>query len=110
MWLTRRIYDDLRDKLVAAEAEARGQAGALRTVQANFDFMRVRLNQLEQERAILIERMFGVKVPVPQIEKAPTPFDENKFNETFSFDGLDDSTAAALGISHDSEGRLLFTR
>lgn len=110
MWLNRKVYDDLRDKLVGAEAEARGQAAALITVQANLDFMRVRLNQLEQERAILIERMFGVKVPVPQIEKARDPFEKNPFNEVFSFNGLDDNAAAALGISHDNEGKLVYTR
>lgn len=110
MWLNRKVYDDLRDKLVAAEAEARGQAGALRTVQANLDFMRVRLNQLEQERAILIERMFGVKVPVPEIVKVADPFDNHKFNEVFSFEDVGDERAAQLGIQHDPDGIAVYTR
>lgn len=110
MWISRKIYDDLRDSLVTAEAEERAQTGAMRTLQANFDFMTLRLNQLERERAIMIERMFGVKVPVPEIERAPNPFDAHKFNETFSFNGLDDTQAAELGISHDAEGKLVYTR
>ena len=66
MWISRPAFDDLRDKLVVAQAEARAEVVASKALQVSLDWLRVRVTQLEKERAVLIERFFDVKIPVPE--------------------------------------------
>jgi hypothetical protein len=43
----------------------------LATNQANFNWLTLRVNQLEVERAQLIEKAYGIKTVVPEIARRP---------------------------------------
>ena len=49
------------------------------------------------ERQQLLDKAYGVKVPAPQIEKAPLPGEPNSIDE-FSFDDVGDEVAKKLGL------------
>ena len=80
MWVPSRTFelfhiskdtvDSLREDLAAVRAERDGLKSQLATTQANFEWIRVRLNALEFERAQLLEKAYGVKVPVPEIVRS----------------------------------------
>lgn len=77
------------------------------------DWMRHRINALEKERAILLNKVGGVHIPVPEIVptrpgtiSAPLPFEG--FDAMPSFEDVGDHEAARLGISHDAEGHLQY--
>lgn len=112
MWVDRISWQALNDRTVAAEA-VRAQLDRHNTaLEASLDWMRVRLTQLEHERAQLIYQLLGIKVPVPEIAQAPKPsrtgFD-SPLNETISFEDVGDEVAAKLGISHNADGTLRYS-
>lgn len=110
MWLPRKTYEDLWKQLLTSQAEARAGAEANKTLAVTMDWLRVRVTQLEKERAVMVEKFYGVKVAVPEIIAAPDPFANHPFNELPSFDGLSDQDAARLGIEHDAEGHLIYRK
>jgi hypothetical protein len=100
-------------ELVAARAKAEGEARALaeqnKALQVSLDWFRVRISQLEQERAIMIYNFSGVKVPVQTIERAPDQESVGeKLNRLPSFEDLGDKEAARLGVDWDSDGTIKF--
>ena len=80
MWIPSRTFelfhiskdtvDSLREDLASVRAERDGLKSQLATTQANFEWIRIRLNALEFERAQLLEKAYGVKVPVPEIVRS----------------------------------------
>jgi hypothetical protein len=70
MWIDRTVFNELVD------AHARGDASRdqvalltqqLALAQRNFEWLTVRVTQLEAERAALLERQTGVRVSVPHV-------------------------------------------
>lgn len=110
MFISRKIYEFLQLELVKAREEARAVTNASRSMETSLDWLRVRVTQMEKERAVMIERFYGVKIPVPEIMKAPDPFESHPLNAGLSFEGVSDAEATALGISHDAEGRVIYTK
>lgn len=111
MWISKQAYNDLRDDLVKAQAIAGAEVNANKGLQVTLDWLRTRVTQMEKERAILIERMFGIKIPVPEIQKAEDPFKDHPFNDLASmFNGLSDNEAAREGIEHDAKGEVVYTK
>lgn len=111
MFISRKIYDDLQSSLNKAQAEARAFQESNKGLQTTLDWLRTRVTQMEKERAILIERMFGVKIPTPEIMAAPDPFKDHPYNDLASmFAGLSDEEAVKQGIEHDDKGALVFTK
>lgn len=108
MFLSRKIYDDMVIARIQAVETARAYQETNKGLQVTLDWLRVRVTQMEKERAAMIFANYGVKVPVPEIAKAPDPFAEHPFNETFSFAGLSDAEADAQGITHDHEGGIVY--
>lgn len=111
MFVSIKVYSDLRESLITAQAEARAFQEANKGLQVTLDWLRTRVTQMEKERAILIERMFGVKIPVPEIMVAPDPFKEHPFNDLAGmFVGMNDEEAAKAGIEHTATGELTYTK
>lgn len=63
--------DSLKEDLAAVRADRDATKIHLVTVQANFEWLRVRVNALEIERVQLIEKAYGLKIPAPEIARAP---------------------------------------
>ncbi len=74
--ISRETFDDLREEAAALKAEARAHEGELASLRANNDFYRIRINQLELERAQLLEKAYGVKTVVPEIVGRAQPLPE----------------------------------
>lgn len=111
MWIDRKAYDDLKGMLLLAQADARAFQETNKGLQVTLDWLRTRVTQMEKERAILIERMFGVKVPVPEIMVAPDPFKDHPYNDMASmFNGMSDEEALKAGIEHNEKGELSYTK
>ena len=101
MFLSRKIYDDLRDSLVKSQVEANALIQVNAQLQAHIEWMRVRLTQLEFERAQLIRKYMGVDIPSPSFdmpENHPDP------NQTIDFNDIGDAAAAALGLDWAADG------
>ena len=60
----------LQSELAATRAERDAIKLQLAISQNHFDWMRMKLNSLEMEKAALIQKAYGVTVPVPSIERA----------------------------------------
>ena len=69
MFLSRQAYEDLKQRITTAEAEARAQTKANEVLEANMNWFRHRLTQIEAERAVLIYKVMGVKIPAPEFHK-----------------------------------------
>lgn len=81
--------------------------------QNNFEWCRMRLNQIEQERSLLLSHL--LKFPVSAVEIArqtPTLADEPApllpTVDGFSFDDMGDAAAQAAGIAHADDGRVVY--
>ena len=110
MWADRKTYDDLR----LSEANQRGVAATLKeeviSLRATLDWMRVRLTQLEHERAVLISNYMGITVTAPRFEKAPQKSDFNHPLQSMpSFEDVGDEEASRLGVGHNPDGTLHYT-
>ena len=111
MWIDRATVEKLRTELEVERAKR--ELLQQQTIAANtmMDWFRVRLTQLEFERAQLIFNYTGVKVPTPVIDKADPPHDGHPFNEMSAlFQGLDDKEASRLGISWAPDGTVNYTK
>ena len=73
------------------------------------DLLRVRVKQLEMERAQLLWNYTGVKVPVPEIVKTDGVA-SNPMNQTPNFNDVGNAEAAKLGISWDENGELVYSK
>lgn len=71
--------------------------------QNNFEWARVRLNQVEQERASLLATMLKAPIGALEIQRSLTPDQGSgmpKLPDAL-FEDIGDDVAAALGITHD---------
>jgi hypothetical protein len=87
-----------REKCSAAEKRAD-------LAQNNFEWARVRLNQVEQERATLIASMLKAPIGALEIDRRLTPEQGSgmpKLPDAL-FEDIGDDAAAALGIDHDGD-------
>ena|SRR5579859_7273871 len=127
MWVSKQFFqmilDDNKRLQDAVEFEKIGASrmsastNELRTQKAKdditIDWMRHRINALEKQNAILMQKAAGIAMPVPEI--VPTrpgtlsgmPLD---FSHLPSFEDVGDEQAAKLGVIHDEEGQLVYTK
>lgn len=61
------------------------------------DWLRMQVNQLQLERAALLEKAYDIRVPAPQIARTPTIGQAPNVNE-FSFEDMGDDLAKKLGL------------
>jgi len=90
------VVDDLKAELTVIKAER--DTLKLQSVidKTNFDWLRAKVNQLEMERAGLIERAYQIKLPaIPELIRTPSePFTPPEFG----FDDIGDELAKAIGL------------
>lgn len=109
MFIDRKFFMELIAERAAAASEARTLAEQNKALQTSIDWFRVRISQLEMERAQMFYNYTGVKIPVPQIERAPDVDSvAEKLNRVPSFEDLGDKEAARLGVGWDENGELKF--
>jgi len=86
-----------REQLAAVIAERDALKAQILTAQNNAEWLRMRVNALEMERAKLMEKAYNIQLPVPELARAITttlPFDAR----AFSFDDVGDQRARELGL------------
>ena len=111
MWISRELFIGLVEK----ESKARGELAALQTrfaaQDSMVDWFRIRLTQLEKERAQMILKYTGVAIETPVFAKEPeqTPLDQ-VLGEVSTFDDVGDEIAAKMGIGWKQDGTLDYTK
>lgn len=101
MFISRTVYTDLRDSLVKAQGEANALAQVNAQLNAHIEWMRVRLTQLEFERAQLLKKYMNIDVPSPSFEQ---PDNQPDMNQVIGFDDVGDKIAAELGLTWNQDG------
>lgn len=120
MWVNRQLFDMIvADNKTQAEKLAavwntchllQGEIDATRTQKGkddvHIDWMRHRVNALEKQNAVLINKAAGVYVPVPEIVPTrPGSMSEiPDFPTMPSFEDVGDDEAKRLKVGHDDLG------
>lgn len=93
------LVNDLRQELTAVKTERDALKLQAAVNQNNFEWIRTRVNALEMERAQLIQKAYGINLPVPEVVRTPRPGQgpEDTGNQ-FSFDDLGEDMARKLGF------------
>lgn len=103
------------EKMTQALYHALGENAALKAqvaaMQTTMDWMRVRVNSLEHERAQLLFNYMGVKVAAPVIEAAPATKSADQslaeiLHRAAHFEDIGDEQAAKLGIGWNEDGSI----
>jgi hypothetical protein len=114
MWIKQAVVE----RLIAERAEMNGVNIALERMveaqKATVEFMAMRLQQVEHERALLTEKFLGISLPVPVVKTMPGPEQHltaaDLLNALPNFDDMGDEAAASQGISWDKDGRVIYTQ
>lgn len=111
MWIGKEQFLEL----VHEKSQAQGVAQALErqntALQSTMDWLKMRLTQLEQERAQLIFNYMGVKIAVPSIEpERPSIAMSDILGSTQSFDDVGDEEAAKQGIGWNEMGEVAYSK
>ncbi len=99
-----------RERTARAEGQLDLAHEQLAIAQNNFEWARVRLNQIEAERAQLMTTLLRVPIQPVTIERpaepasAPAAGAGIPMGIGFDFEDVGDEAAEALGISHDAAG------
>lgn len=92
--ISKEAVDDFREELAVTRAERDALRVELATLKTNFDWLRIRVNSLEFENKALIERAYDIKLPAPELVRAPT---KNPIDVGDLFGDIGDDLAKALG-------------
>ena len=110
MWIERKLFMDLIQK----ESVARGELSALQTrfaaQDSMVDWFRIRLTQLEKERAQMILKLYGVVIESPVLAKEPERPLDQVLGEVSTFDDVGDEIAQKLGINWKPDGTLQYEK
>lgn len=114
MWLRQTTFM----QILHERSHATGQLAALKETvgaqKATCEFLLMRLQQVEHERAVLTEKFLGISLPVPVVKQMPSPAStitaDDLLNAMPSFEDIGDEQAAAEGISWDESGRVTYTK
>ncbi len=106
-----------QDKVLELVSQAAVAKGELASLQARFaaqdamvDWFRIRLTQLEKERAIMVKNYTGVVLETPVFAKEPEKPLDQVLGEVSTFDDVGDEIAAKMGIGWRADGTLEYTR
>lgn len=87
--------DHLREDLASVRSERDQLKAQLASTTANFDWLRIKVNAMEVERAQLLEKAYGIRTIVPEIARQPSiPIDFT----TDLFEDIGDDKAKKLGF------------
>ena len=107
MFVSRAFYAEL----VEARTEARVLSETNKALQAHLDNARLRLNQLEKERAQMLYALSGTKIEVPEFARANNVYagGMTSLTDLPGTEDIGDELAATLGIGWDKDGRVSYT-
>jgi hypothetical protein len=124
MWVNKQMFDMIvADNKAQAEEitalniqviEAQERAINLRTQKAkddiSIDWLRHRVNALEKQSAVLMNKAAGILLPVPEIvpTRPGTMSDIPDFDTMPSFEDVGDTEAQRLKVKHDEDGNVLY--
>ena len=108
MWIKSKTIDLLNEERIRAQERVAILDRMNQALLVNLDWLRVRVNQLEHERAQLLFNYTGVRVAVPEIKKVEEQ-PAHPLNELLSFADVGDAEAKRLGIEWDGEGNVRYT-
>ena len=117
MWINRHTYDqlfalchNLEKSIAASEGIRQTYSEQNKVLQVNLDWLRVRVNQLEHERAQLLFNFTGVKVAVPEVvQQKVSEIHGTPLNEAL-FADMGDDEAAKQGVDWAEDGSLLYKK
>lgn len=101
------VIRQINDDNIALRTKVEMLTVQLAISQNNFEWARVRLNHVEDERAALLHRVVGMTVPAPRIERsgresmADTRVNLDAMLGNISFDDVGDEEAKKLGVDHE---------
>ena len=110
MWVDKKTYFELRDCLSKATQEAHTLAVQNQALQTTMDWLRMRVNQLEMERAQMLLLYTGVKIPTPTIHSAAETDVQSMMANKSPFEDVGDDVAKKLGLSWNPDGTLLYAK
>lgn len=108
MWVNKHVYQETRDALVAAVAVRDSLASQNKALEVTNDWFRVRIGQLEHERALMLSKYMGIEVPVPAIERVREKPSAAPYNMVPSWDDVGDEEAKKLGITWNPDGSVSY--
>lgn len=100
MWLPAKVLDFLsfsKEDLIQARTERDLLRSQLIKSEIMTDWLRVRVNQLEVERSVLMEKVNGIKIPSPELLRSNQVVPPTMMQEA-SFEDMGDDAAKALGL------------
>lgn len=86
---------DLKEELAAVRAERDSLKAELTASRINGDWLRLQFNQIQAENKALLERAYGIRVPVPELVNHQT---EKSFNLQDLFGDMGDEEASRQGL------------
>lgn len=106
MWISKsfvNLFTSSRDELIKLRTERDNFRDELSRANILNDWMRIQVNTLQMERSQLVEKVYGVRIPTPMLEKTPIIRNENHSQPDFSFEDIGDQLAKTLGLpTYDS--------
>lgn len=105
--LLRKVVDILQLQNTALQTKVELLQREREIAQNNFEWARVRLNHIEDERAALLWRVVGMSVPTPKVERggqesmAETKKTLDDVIGQLTFEDVGDEKARELGVDHE---------
>lgn len=106
---------DERERCARAEGQLDLAHEQLAIAQNNFEWARVRLNQVEAERATFLSALLHLPIAPPAIEReeppqpaTATPGVGLPISLGFDFEDVGDDAARRMGLEHDDGGALRY--
>ena len=92
--IAKQALSDLREELASIRSERDMLKAELTAARINSDWLRLQFNQLQAENKALLERAYGIRVPVPElVSKTEKTFDLHAL-----FNDVGDDEASRLGM------------
>lgn len=125
MWISKRFFDKLLAETYAQSDKLTNWQNTCHVLQTKhddalaqkskddvtIDWMRHRINALEKQNALMLAKLAGIQVPVPEIVPTrPGTIAEVPFAHMPSFEDMGDAEAKRLGVTHQDDGTLAFTQ
>ena len=108
MWVNKQVFNELWGRSIALTATQGEMLRHNQSLETTLDWLRVRVSQLEHERAIMLSKYMGIDVPVQVIERAREKTVESPYHNIPHFDDVGDEQARKLGISWNADGSVSY--
>lgn len=93
--VSHQAYEDLKIQNAALQAELLALKIQAATDKTNFDWLRIRVNELERENKALIQKAYNISLPAAELTRPQQmPLDPYEF----SFTDIGDDLAKKLGM------------